>query len=201
MSPCSLCEATEQPPAHTGMKAQSPHLRHAPMRVEARGRLRVRGRRARRVDVADRLAAPRRQSPGRRSARRRARSCGRGGDGSRTAPCARRRAWGSRGGASPRAGTPSGRRRSGTSRRRWSPPTRAAGAGRGHARAAERLAAASRRRDRRQREHAPARSTCEERGWGALKSEAAFERITGLKATREIAGAKSCAARKSSSAG
>ena len=29
MSPSSVCEATEQPPAQTGMNAQSPHLCHA----------------------------------------------------------------------------------------------------------------------------------------------------------------------------
>ncbi len=29
MSPSSLCDATEHPPAQTGMKLQSPQLRHA----------------------------------------------------------------------------------------------------------------------------------------------------------------------------
>ena len=29
MSPSSVWEATEQPPAHTGINAQSPHLCHA----------------------------------------------------------------------------------------------------------------------------------------------------------------------------
>src|SRR5204862_6725981 len=31
MSPSSVCEATEHPPAHTGMKAQSPQFFHAPI--------------------------------------------------------------------------------------------------------------------------------------------------------------------------
>ncbi len=46
----------------------------------------------------------------------RARSSGRACDGSRTAPCARRRWSGSRASSSPRAGSPSSRRRSGRSR-------------------------------------------------------------------------------------
>ena len=115
MSPSSVCAATEQPPPHTGMNEQSPHSSLcARQALEALGRgaraTRRRGRSMWPVDsrgLAGEAGAGVERAVG-------ADACRRGGDGSRTDPCARRRASGSRACASRRAGTTSSRRRSGT---------------------------------------------------------------------------------------
>ena len=175
MSPSSVCEATEQPPAHTGMNAQSPQLCHAEMLEPLRGRHPPAFLAA--IDVAGREHGITRE-PGARVGRAiRAHRVGVAFVESRTAPCGRRPRSGSRASWFLRADATAARPRTEQVSQMLEPPEPAAVM------------------------HVPFSGLSVTTVSGITPFGTCFSRTTGLKATFTSLSAKSCSLRKSSSAG